>query len=147
MNQSSKKNSLSACVCVQDETVANLLESLLGSTGYFVTTIDGDIPDLRQAGKHSKDLLVFNIDALENIHDEKLRAGVLRELMRSQDLSEAKIIAISNDIQNEKHLKFVESNKIDSFVSIPLDATAFNSTLQELKGSKPKRSVWRSSWK
>jgi DNA-binding response OmpR family regulator len=136
-----------ACICNEDKMTSKILEALLKSQGYEVEVLNMPIPDKRTILANSTDFLIFDVDVMSDINDNKDRKRVYSSVMRAEELAKSKIIITASDPEDDNHVKFFELNKLDGLVGKPIDAMAFTTLIQSLKDGEPKRKTWRSSWK
>ena len=144
----SPQDTLQAAIVTMDGMSSKMFEVLLKQNGYVAQSFVNSQIDVRAVKGFAKNLLVFNVDPIPDDKDLfQLRMKSFRELCRSDDLSEAKIVISSKNPDDPKTQSLLTVNKLDALVSLPLDAMDFTNIIQPIKNEAPKRTVWRSSWK
>lgn len=138
---------IKAAVVDLDPLSSKSFEVLLKQNDYSTTVHSEETFNARTVAKDATNLLIFNVDNTDDKDINNTRMKGLRDLCRSEDLRNAKIIIASSTPDNEKHQSLLTVNKLDALVKLPLDAMEFMNTIRELKDAEPKRTTWRSSWK
>jgi hypothetical protein len=138
---------LKASVVDMDLMVRKMFGVLLKQNNYLTTFFGEEMPEMRKVRDGAKDLLLMNLDPHEDRDVEKFRTKTFRDLLRSQDLANCKILLISSQPEDEKIKSIAKLNKLDGIIALPLDAMDLTNKLKGFKDNKPVRVGWRGSGK